>query len=137
MRGERHARRLRSPFPVLSQYPIPIHSTTLGDKIFDDRTGAAALMHDITSHFWCRLAQADVFCAWNTDVFQMLSQRCDPNTARRQGHGARSYSDLMYNLSPAVNTRWSNGSTPVLKPRRSSWRHHRFAIPDFLSPRER
>src|SRR5580704_8779000 len=75
-----------------------IHSATLGDKIFDDPIGAAALMHDITPHFWCRLAQADVFCARNTDVFQMLRQRCDPYTARRQGNGARSYGDLLDNL---------------------------------------
>jgi hypothetical protein len=40
---------------------------TLGDKIYDDPIGAAALMHHITPHFCCWLAQADVFCGGNTD----------------------------------------------------------------------
>jgi hypothetical protein len=51
-------------------------------------------MHDITPPLWCWLAQADVFCARNIDVFQCSANVCDPNTARRQGYSARSYGDL-------------------------------------------
>jgi hypothetical protein len=73
-------------------------SATLGDEISDDPIRATTVMDDITSHFWCRLAQADVFCARDADVFQMLRQRGNSNAARYQDHSSRSYGDLVSNV---------------------------------------